>query len=329
MFPTTRSAIGAGLLAGLLLMVLALPYLPGALEAPRLGGAVLIDLMLVLPVLAWLAGRAGIGPRIGLAAAFGICALAGLFALPDPVQERLRALLITLLPWMEVALVAALGWRLWSFSRAGAGDLYSASQETAAGFLGQGAAGRLVGSELAMLAYLVAPKRPLAPGSFAVHGASGFKPILWALMMLGLLELVVVHVLLHLVSPVAAWILTGLSLLGLLFLLAHLRALARRAHGIEGEELVLRNGLFGTARIPLEAIASAGRAPTDQEGLHRFAALGPVEPMSVLLRLDRPVRYHVTHGMTRETDHLLLPVDDVAGFLAALQGRRGDSAARD
>ena len=313
----TRSFAPIAALLFLSLLAVGGAHLAQPLGHVALDRAILADLVFTLPLVFWLGGRLGLIPRVAPALVLSISLLAGLLLLPAPLQDDLKAVLVPALPWIEAATLAALALRLRRFSEQSA-DLYMASHRAAESWLGQGPPARILGSELAMLAYLVAPRQVAGPKEFSVHASSGFRPILWALLGVGLLELVVVHVLLHLAAPVLAWVVTGLSALGIIFLVAHIRALAARPHRIEGETLLLRNGLFGTAEVPLGEIADIRRAPTDQEGIVRFAALGGMEPMSVLLRLRSPLTIHVTHGLTRQDDTMLLPVDDADRFVKAV-----------
>ena len=312
-----RSAAPLSALLLLSLLVVGGAHLAQPLGHVVLDRAILADLVVTLPLAFWIGGRVGRIRRLPPTVLLGTTLLASLLLLPAPLREDLKSVLAPALPWIEAATLGLLALRLRRFAGQSA-DLYMASHRAAESWLGEGRLARILGSELAMLAYLVVPRRPAEPGDFNVHATSGFRPILWALMAVGLLELVVVHVLLHLASPMLAWGVTGLSALGMLFLVAHIRALAARPHRIEEGTLLLRNGLFGTAGVPLSGIAEIRRAPTDQQGITRFAALGGMEPMSVLLRLRSPVTIQFTRGLTRQADTLLLPVDDADRFVKAV-----------
>lgn len=74
-----------------------------------------------------------------------------------------------------------------------------------------------------------------------------------------LVEIVPIHVLAHSWSPLAAWVLTGVSAYGLLWLVGSLVALRRRPILIAGGALHLRVGLWRSALVPLSEIVAVER----------------------------------------------------------------------
>lgn len=131
------------------------------------------------------------------------------------------------------------------------------------------------------------------------------------------------HLLLHLWSPIAAWIVTLATLYGTVFLVAHYRAIHRRPISLDAQTLWLRNGLFGDMDLPTSAIATAGmhrgnvaRAP----GLLRFGA--DAYP-NVRLQLREPREVAGPWGRKLVVDSLYFSVDQPQRLLADLRACLG------
>jgi hypothetical protein len=178
-------------------------------------------------------------------------------------------------------------------------------------------------SDLAFLRYAIAPPKyqQSGPGVFSSHGQSGLISLLWAIGAVVVLETVVLHILVHLASPVLAWVLTGVSLYSLMSLVAHIRALPRRCSTLGAHGITLRSGLFGQCHIPYGHIASVtpismgGTLPADT---WQLGLLGSMEPRNLLISLYHPTAVEITHGLSRKTRHIAIHMDDPKGFADAI-----------
>ncbi len=186
-------------------------------------------------------------------------------------------------------------------------------------------------SDLAFLRYAIwAPKpRYHGPGIFSSHRQSGLIPLLWAIVAVVVLETVVLHILVHLVSPVLAWVLSALSLYGLLSLVGHIRALPRRYSTLGNDGVTLRTGLFGQCNILYRQIAeitpmAAGRDVPPNSW--QLGILGGMEPRNLLLVLHHPATIEISHGMTRRTRYIAIHMDDPQGFANAVLQMRDQHA---
>jgi hypothetical protein len=84
------------------------------------------------------------------------------------------------------------------------------------------------------------------------------QAVLWTIAVLGVLEIVVVHVLVS--WPVLRWSLFAVGVYGLLAFLAFFRTMDQHPHLLRADgDLVLRFGHFRRARIPLDHLASVHR----------------------------------------------------------------------
>ena len=92
---------------------------------------------------------------------------------------------------------------------------------------------------------------------FTTHRKDANQADQLAFILLALLELPVLHLVLHGKGYVSlAWLLSGLSLYGLLFLIAEYRATALRPISLTVDELIIRRGVWGLRRLPLNLIAN-------------------------------------------------------------------------
>jgi hypothetical protein len=157
-------------------------------------------------------------------------------------------------------------------------------------------------------------------GAFTVHREVAWLPLLIALGMALITETVAVHFLVRLGSPAAAWVLTGLSLYALLWLVGDARALVSRPIRVTATHLQFRFGMRWEADIPLERIAEVRSLPASDDTTSREQRLTAVllgEP-NLRLRLEEPVEVLGLYGWRRKVVELRLRVDNVARLRAML-----------
>lgn len=254
--------------------------------------ALAIDLLLVLPLLAWWLqpaprGRAALFSAVAVALA-GIWVGAWLLPPEDKIVwrwlEPLRWALLGALLALELLLVA-LALRqlitvLWLRRRATAprpleAELHAllvAQSERLARVTGRGLGAALpwLQLEARMWLYALAPRHVLqaapAPGEqhFFVRRQGQNLSNQMGFVVLAAVEIPVLHLLLHLwAGPLVAGVVTALSAWGWLFLWADARATRWRAVGLDATTLHLRHGIVTDLAVP--------RAAIDAVALHRGA----------------------------------------------------------
>jgi hypothetical protein len=157
-------------------------------------------------------------------------------------------------------------------------------------------------------------------GAFTVHREAAWLPLLFALGMALIAETVAVHFLVRQWSPIAAWVLTGLSLYALLWLVGDTRALVSRPIRVTATHLRFRFGMRWEADIPLERIVEVRSLPASDDTTSREQRLTAVllgEP-NLRLRLKEPVEVLGLYGWRKRVVELRLRVDDAASLLAML-----------
>jgi hypothetical protein len=168
----------------------------------------------------------------------------------------------------------------------------------------------VLASEVAVVANALVGWRRRAPDAFTVHGS-------WAIYTgtfvgLTLVETPLVHLALVAAgAPVAAWILSALSLYGALWLLGDFHALRHGGVFVRGDELELRIGVRWRARIPRASIVAIARGAAP-EGARDLSILGA----NVVITLAEPCTLHGLFGIRRAASVLALSLDDPDGFVA-------------
>jgi len=300
-----------------------------------LGGAVTLDLVVGVPVVAYLVlvRRGRVRPAHVLP-----FALLGVLLARLIVPEAGRGLLHRL-EWAviaaELALVVLVGVRLrrgiraYRRLRTRVPFAIDALTGAVADALGSRLAARFVAAELGVLGgALVGPwRRPVPPDGADVvastHRAGSYPVILGTLTALGLVEIAVVHVALAGWSEPAAWIATALGAYGVVWILGDFQAMRHAPLAVIGDRLEVAIGFRWRASIPLaDVVAVRTTAPPDPAP----DAPGDARPRSVAgpsgpdlwIETSRPVELRGPFGIERRTRHLGLPVDDPARLGDAL-----------
>jgi hypothetical protein len=133
-------------------------------------------------------------------------------------------------------------------------------------------------------------------------------------------EIPVLHLIVHLFSPVAAWVITALSVYGLVFLYAEYRATLLRATTLEPGHLHVRHGVLGDLAVPYDRIQAVERVnlrPRRQRSSLRFVGTGTAN-----VRIDlKPGTQLPTLFGRRQLESVFIGLDDPAAFRRGLADR--------
>lgn len=217
-------------------------------------------------------------------------------------------------------------WRVFRRDYPRRGDFLGALRQANAEATGGQRVVEIVLFELAMLHYALFAwgPGPDEPGrTFTAHRKSGYGHLLAGLGLVAAMELVLVHWLLQTYwSPVAAWVLTGLSLYGCLFFLADWKACRLRPLRLTEDEFEVRIGIRWDLHLPFELIRAcrpaSRREATGSPGVLKAVVRGEGD---LVIELKAPVEAIGAYGRRRRVEQVLLKVDDRAAFGAALASR--------
>jgi hypothetical protein len=174
----------------------------------------------------------------------------------------------------------------------------------------------------ALFAWRRRPFVPAGAAGFSYHRRNGYAALLYAFVLLSMVELAVVDLLLRARHAHAANVLLALSVFGVVWLLGLARSVQLRPIVVTGESLIVRNGLLWRLEVPHSEIASVESSrisisATAQRGAFRFARGTP----NVAIALRAPRTASGPYGISRTIDRFLLSVDDPQGLHALLVKR--------
>jgi hypothetical protein len=204
----------------------------------------------------------------------------------------------------------------------GTGDALTAIREAARQTVGVPLAAEIAAFEIGVLYYaLFSWHRSCGqtPNTFTGYRKTGYPLVLGVLLAVMGIEMIAVHLVVYrLWSPVAAWVLTGLSIYGALWMLGDLQALRLRPTIITAQALMLRTGFRWEVDISWSNVIGVRRLDWqergDGEGRLNTAALG--EPTLELV-LREPVRVRGVYGLAKTTARIGVAVDEPERFAAS------------
>lgn len=111
-----------------------------------------------------------------------------------------------------------------------------------------------------LFASRISPQQFQGEQHFFYHQKDGTQSNLLGFILVIIIEMPLLHLLLHFIwSPVAANVVTGFTLVSLLFFIAEYRAVSRRPISLSAGTLTIRYGLYQQLVVPLQAIADISR----------------------------------------------------------------------
>nr|MBC7612547.1 hypothetical protein [Pseudopedobacter sp.] len=163
---------------------------------------------------------------------------------------------------------------------------------------------------------------------FTAYKESGVLAVIWAFMMIILVETIGLHFLLILWSKTFAWILSGLSLYTVIQLFAHFRALKARPITIHTDALEIHHGLSGDAYISFKNIESfevTKKLPLNRNVVS-LMLIKKLEEHNMVVYLKKPIEVNKLLGMKKTTDTVVFCVDQVEDFTKALKLKMKNNA---
>lgn len=153
-----------------------------------------------------------------------------------------------------------------------------------------------------------------ASTTFANH--RGVVPMLWALSSLACMEMLATHLLVSLKWPAAAWPLTALTALSIVWLVRWIRSWPRLPHELRGDLLTLHMGSLRHYAVPIGQIAGVRSAiSNDVLKVPGMANLVPIAFPNRIVDLTEPL------AGRRAVRHIAIRLDEPAAFDRAMAGR--------
>lgn len=265
----------------------------------------LLDALLVLPVLCFVCIKDKKQAAIKAAVLCSLAVLVGSYIIPAQSKlvwhylESGRYLFLALFLLFELAAVLTvyLAIRVALKQKA---DPDLAIISPIERLLGKGITANVLSFETRLWTYLLFAKQ-IKPAQFqgdkhfSYHLKDGAQSNALGFILLIALEMPMLHLLLHFAwSPLVANIVSGLTLLSLLFFIAEYRAMVRRPVSVDTDNLYIRNGIFNASIVALTNISAVkphkgyvGRAKDHK----RYNFAGEPNVVIALKQADNNVKY--------------------------------------
>ena len=339
---TTRRAAtlpiaGFGLIAlGVYATLFTLAASPLFARAPELGTfGVTFDLLITVPVAFWLVVMRPLElPWYSILPVVIASGYAGALVLPPEHRGLLHAARFLIAP-AEVWLVGFGAVRAWRLLRSGTHprrDVPEAMRAALGEIVRYPAVAEAVAAEVALFWFALLSwraKPALAPGevAFTQHRKSGIGGVVGALAFACAVEAVGVHLFAESQwGPRVAWVLTLLSVYGIVWLVGLGRSVVLRPTTLSPAGLRVRMGMLHEVEVPFDAIARV--TPVRAAPAHRRAPgylnAAIFAAPRLLIELKRPVDARGLYGTrTRNITRIGLLVDEPAALAEALRERAG------
>lgn len=322
--------------AGIFLLCWLLTFTAKCTAQPTLmSTAIMIDLMITAPLVYYLAIRKTRVPGfttlrvavVGLLVAGWI-----LGAQPNPVLGSIKTWVSPVLEIVTIGYIARrfiLANRRAKLAGSATVDFLIHARQILAEVLGSQKLGRIIASEFGVMYYVFRfGKRESRNDTFTTYKNSGILLILYTFVAIFVIETAGMHLLVHLWSATAAWILTALSVYSCLQLMAHIRAIKARPVTLSACGVELYNGLAGDAIVPYSNIEKVEVSDTIPAygNVVKLTLLNTLEKHNCIIYLKHPQTVTKVLGIQRTADTILCTIDQPSEFAAKVQAHLAEEA---
>lgn len=188
---------------------------------------------------------------------------------------------------------------------------------------------KIVASELAVLKYGLFSWRKEQPAlansrQFTTHKDFGYIAIWSILLVAVMVETFAFHLLLLKWSHTAAMIVTGLTLYGVIFLVADLSAVIKRKVEINQTTLLLRTGLRWRAIVDRTNISAVSKISNDYDSNDACLKGGILKSSgNLLISFKAPVQIDKLYGKSKMVNSILMNIDDYESFAEMINSEVG------
>jgi hypothetical protein len=165
--------------------------------------------------------------------------------------------------------------------------------------------------------------------AFTNHRRAGLRLIFGVALVFGAFEVVGLHLLVAALSPLAAWMLTGLELYGVIWAIGLLRSVPKLPVVLGERGIHVRLGVIYSLWVPYEDIQSVQRGRTHADTRSKsYLNCAFMNAPDCVLKLRAPGRARLPYTLEKNVDEIGLMVDEPKEFLAQLERRLEASALR-
>jgi hypothetical protein len=287
------------------------------------------DLVFVIPTIYFLLIRKSKIPQITTAPIFIAGIVIASFILPNDYQFYLSGVKTWVLPIVETSVFFIIVYKVRQLNKAFKKDitrtldLYSSLKSAAAEVLPKKISTAFA-TEIAVIYYgfFSWKKRKLNTHEFSYHKNSGTIGLLIVVIFMILLEMSVVHHLLHKWSIIAAWILSILSFYTSIQIFGFLKSLSKRPISIEDGALKLRYGLFSESTILISNIENVEISSKSNDTAKNLSPLGELEGHNIIISLKNEETLIGLYGLKSSYKTIAFHIDEKEQFVRELNTYR-------
>ena len=301
-----------------------------------LSNAILIDVLLVAPLLYFLAIRKSNVSKLTVSRIFIAGLLVAGFILNAHSNPFLQIIKTWVSPLIEVVVISFIVSKFYVANKKAKAlnnkkpDFLMHCRTVMFQVTGNEKVGNIISSEVSVLYYAFVGSRDKTidyETRFTGYKENGVTIVLWVILSIFLIETTGVHFLLYLWSHTVAWVVTALSLYTCIQLYAHIKATKARPIIINTDSLEIHNGLAGDAYISFDNIENfeLSKKIPQHRNLVKIALLKGLENHNVVMYLKTPIQVTKIFGIKKTTDTVLFYVDKSKAFSNALTSRMANN----
>lgn len=270
-------------------------------------------------------------PKFTILSVLIVCLIIASYIIPTEQADLLRTVKVVLVPVIELGLLSFVIWQVYSIrkeykdNKGQNMDFFELITEACKRSL-PGKVGVLFATEIAVIYYVFfAPsKKELQSNEYTYFEKSGIKTVVVVILCMALVELFVVHLLVHQWSSTVAWVLTFLSAYACLQIIALLRSMNSRLFIIDAEQnlLKLKYGFVNYTNIPLDKIKEVRPHRRTLPSDKRVIPLSPLDLLdshNIIIDLKDTHLLHRIYGLKTEFTSIAIYVDEKDRFIEHLE----------
>jgi hypothetical protein len=173
---------------------------------------------------------------------------------------------------------------------------------------------RILTAELTAITFALTGWFRRAPEGFSMHRRTSFLAVVGVVVFLIAVESVAAHLVLASVSVTAAWIVTVLSIYGVIWVVGAAHAARLRPLRVTRDHVVVEKGLSWRVVVPRASIVAVAPIEEKVPGALDLSYLSP----NVLVTLADAVIARGPFGITRSASRITLSLDDRDRFLGTI-----------
>lgn len=291
---------------------------------------IILDFLITIPFIYALIIWKREVPKFTILSVLIVCTIVASYIIPSEQADLLNSIKMLLVPAIEIGILGFVIWQAWSIRKEYKEnkhqklDFFELMTKACSRSL-PGRVGVLFATEIAVIyyAFFAPSKRELEVSEYTYFKKSGIKTVVVVILCMALVELFVVHLLVHSYYPTVAWVLTFFSAYACLQIIALLRSMNSRLFIIDeaNNQLKLKYGFLNHTNIPLDKIKEIRlhrRTLPDDNTIIPLSPLDVLDSHNIIIDLKEEHTLNRMYGLTSEFMSIAIYVDEKDRFVEHL-----------